>query len=99
MTDPIPVSLGPLTEVSLQGSLYCVVIGLELSKELARYQAGEITKEACEVAIGQNTDARVARDLAGEDREIRLAVSEELDALRAEAMRLLDQIDPANGPS
>lgn len=86
MTAPLDL----LTDVTDHGSLYCKVIGMELTQAVLRYRSGDLTKEACEALIGQCTDGRIARELAGDDREIRLAISEELDALRSHAVRLLD---------
>lgn len=92
---PSPVITAAFAPLMEHGSLFCKVIGDALMQQLTAYEAGQVTLEACEAEIGQQTASRIARDLAGDSTEIRLAITEELDALRKTATHQLDQLTPA----
>jgi hypothetical protein len=77
-------------------SLYGHVMADEICQALSLYQHGTLTLEECERSIGQNTSAFVAQQLVGDDKELLLAMSEELEALRTQATSLLDTLQPIN---
>lgn len=93
--DPPVTVTAPFGPLMAQGSLYCRVIGDELMQLLAHYQCGHLDLDACEAEIGQCTAARLAKELAGDSQELRLAITEELDALRRCAIETLDSLSPS----
>lgn len=93
--EPSTTITQPFAPLMAQGSLYCRVIGDELMQLLVRYQHGHLSLDACEAEIGQCTASRLAKELAGESQELRLAITEELEALRRCAMTTLDSLSPS----
>jgi len=75
-------------------SLYGYVMADDICQSLSLYQYGTLTLEECERALGLNTSAFVAKQLVGDDKELLLAMSEELEALRTQATSLLDTLQP-----
>lgn len=77
----------PFSTLSEQGSVYCKVIIQSVQDVIIQYLEGELDLPACEREIGNVTDLIYCRDLV--EKEFRLAVSEELTAIRRIAMQVL----------
>lgn len=97
MSQPTPIPQDALIEATFapvigQGSLFCRVIGSSLMALLRRVAIGELSPVNCEIEIGRCTAGDVTKALAGDDRDIRLAVTEEMDVLRRCAMEVLDEL-------
>ncbi|TMP46292.1 hypothetical protein CWB96_00225 [Pseudoalteromonas citrea] len=77
----------PFAALSEQGSVYCKVIILSVQDVIIQCLEGKLDLSACEREIGNVTDLIYCRDLV--EKEFRLAVSEELTAIRRIAMQVL----------
>ena len=89
-----PEVVTAFSELLMHHSLLAQVMADGIMQALSRYQYGQLVKDDCERLIGEYTSAFVARQLVGNDKELILAMSEELDALRTKSMALLDTLKP-----
>lgn len=77
-------------------SLLTRVIAESLMQVVSDHFDGKITLDELETYIGEHTSSITARQLFGDDKELLLAATEELDALRAVAYRALARLQQAD---